>query len=55
MGISRGETITKDPLSATNANAMTWGVGWVGVCYSHFAGPVAPVKCAVAEVCRPVK
>ena len=29
MGISWGEAIAEDPLSVTNANAMTWGVGWL--------------------------
>jgi len=49
MGISRGETIAKDPLSAMTADAVTWGVG---ICCSHCAGPVVPVKCPLAKVVK---
>jgi len=55
MGISWGETIAEDPPSVVNANATTWGVSWVGICYSDWASPVVPVQCAVAEVVKPVK
>jgi len=53
MGISRGEAIAEDPQRRQRGDVG--GRGWVGICYSDWASPVVPVKCAVAEAVKPVK